>query len=148
MSFSISFFTKAACKNKLYGTIVVPRRATIVPHFSGLHFGIKNPFINSRIFGLVKKAAMLGGGFFAGGIGGFLSQIGGLFVYDKIAKFIGGIFRKKTKIPVPSSMGKTFFNQPQLTPSFSETETCLVLRSHGKSSPILLVYTMLFEGHP
>ena len=80
-----------------------------------LRAGLKG--VQVLLGGLVKKAAMLGGGFFAGGIGGFLSQIGGLFVYDRIAKFIGGIFRKKTKIPVPSSMGKTFFNQPQLTPS-------------------------------
>ena len=80
-----------------------------------LRAGLKG--VQVLLGGLVKKAAMLGGGFFAGGIGGFLSNIGGLFVYDKIAKFIGGIFRKKTKIPVPSSMGKTFFNQPQLTPS-------------------------------
>ena len=80
-----------------------------------LRAGLKG--VQVLLGGLVKKAAMLGGGFFAGGIGGFLSQIGGLFVYDKIAKFIGGIFRKKTKIPVPSSMGKTFFNQPQLPPA-------------------------------
>jgi len=80
-----------------------------------LRAGLKG--VQVLLGGLVKKAAMLGGGFFAGGIGGFLSQIGGLFVYDRIAKFIGGIFRKKTKIPVPSSMGKTFFNQPQLPPA-------------------------------
>ena len=80
-----------------------------------LRAGLKG--VQVLLGGLVKKAAMLGGGFFAGGIGGFLSQIGGLFVYDKIAKFIGGIFRKKTKIPVPSSMGRTFFNQPQLPPA-------------------------------
>ena len=80
-----------------------------------LRAGLKG--VQVLLGGLVKKAAMLGGGFFAGGIGGFLSNIGGLFVYDRIAKFIGGIFRKKTKIPVPSSMGKTFFNQPQLPPA-------------------------------
>ena len=84
--------------------------------FGGLlRVGLKG--VQVLLAGLVKKAALLGGGFFAGGIGGLISQLGGLFLYDKISKFIGNIFRKKTKIPVPSNIGKTFFNQPQLTPS-------------------------------
>ena len=88
--------------------------------FSGLlKVGLKG--VQVLLAGLVKKAAMLGGGFLAGGgIGGLISQLGGLFLYDNIAKFIGRIFRKKTKIPVPSNIGnisKTFFNQPQLPPA-------------------------------
>ena len=68
--------------------------------FGGLlKIGLKG--VQVLLAGLVKKAALLGGGFLAGGgIGAFIQQIGGLFVYDRIAKFIGGIFRKKTKIPV------------------------------------------------
>ena len=79
--------------------------------FGGLlRVGLKG--VQVLLAGLVKKAALLGGGFFAGGIGGLISQLGGLFLYDKISKFIGNIFRKKTKIPVPSNIGKTFFNPP------------------------------------
>ena len=68
--------------------------------FSGLlKVGLKG--VQVLLAGLVKKAALLGGGFLAGGgITGLISQLGGIFLYDNIAKFIGGIFRKKTKIPV------------------------------------------------
>ena len=68
--------------------------------FGGLlKVGLKG--VQVLLAGLVKNAALLGGGFFAGGgIKGIISQIGGFFLYDQIAKFIGGIFRKKTKIPV------------------------------------------------
>ena len=68
--------------------------------FGGLlKVGLKG--VQVLLAGLVKKAALLGGGFLAGGgIGAFIQQLGGIFVYDRIAKFIGGIFRKKTKIPV------------------------------------------------
>ena len=88
--------------------------------FSGLlKVGLKG--VQVLLAGLVKKAAMLGGGFLAGGgIGAIIREIGGLFLYNRIAKFIGNIFRKKTKIPVPSNIGnisRTFFNQPQLPPA-------------------------------
>ena len=87
--------------------------------FGGLlKIGLKG--VQVLLAGLVKNAALLGGGFFAGGIKGFISSIGGFLIYDQIAKFIGNIFRKKTKIPVPSNIGnisKTFFNQPQLPPA-------------------------------
>ena len=87
--------------------------------FGGLlKVGLKG--VQVLLAGLVKNAALLGSGFFAGGIKGFISSIGGFLIYDQIAKFIGNIFRKKTKIPVPSNIGnisKTFFNQPKLPPA-------------------------------
>ena len=71
--------------------------------FGGLlKVGLKG--VQVLLAGLVKNAALLGSGFFAGGIKGFISSIGGFLIYDQIAKFIGNIFRKKTKIPVPSNI--------------------------------------------
>ena len=68
--------------------------------FGGLlKVGLKG--VQVLLAGLVKKAALLGGGFLAGGgIGAIIKEIGGLFLYNQIARFIGNIFRKKTKIPV------------------------------------------------
>ena len=63
--------------------------------FGGLlKVGLKG--VQVLLAGLVKNAALLGGGFFAGGIKGFISSIGGFLIYDQIAKFIGNIFRNKT----------------------------------------------------
>ena len=72
--------------------------------FGGLlKVGLKG--VQVLLAGLVKNAALLGGGFFAGGgIKGIISYIGSIFVYDRIAKFIANIFRKKTKIPIPTNI--------------------------------------------
>ena len=72
--------------------------------FGGLlKVGLKG--VQVLLAGLVKNAALLGGGFFAGGgIKGIISYFGSIFVFDRISKFIANIFKKKTKIPVPSNI--------------------------------------------
>ena len=91
--------------------------------FGGLlKVGLKG--VQVLLAGLVKNAALLGGGFFAGGIKGFISSIGGFLIYDQIAKFIGNIFRKKTKIPVPSNITRPLLQSGRnITKTLSGTQT-------------------------
>ena len=91
--------------------------------FGGLlKVGLKG--VQVLLAGLVKNAALLGGGFFAGGIKGFISSIGGFLIYDQIAKFIGNIFRKKTKIPVPSNITRPFLQSGRnITKTLAGTQT-------------------------
>ena len=91
--------------------------------FGGLlKVGLKG--VQVLLAGLVKNAALLGGGFFAGGIKGFISSIGGIFLYNQIANFIGNIFRKKTKIPVPSNITRPLLQSGRnITKTLAGTQT-------------------------
>ena len=52
----LSFFTKAACRNKLYGTTVVPNKPTIVKVSLELNEGINMPRRTSITLGWVRTA--------------------------------------------------------------------------------------------
>ena len=50
--------TKEACKNKLYGTTVVPIKPIIVSKLFSGNLGINIPFISSNTFGFVTIAVI------------------------------------------------------------------------------------------
>jgi len=71
-----------------------------------LRAGLKG--VQVLLAGLVKKAAGIGVGIFGGGLGAILTEIGGYFAFNRISKFLGGIF-KKSKIT--SNLSKTNFTK-------------------------------------
>mgnify|MGYP003297694648 CR=1 FL=1 len=92
--------------------------------FGGLlKVGLKG--VQVLLAGLVKNAALLGGGFFAGGgIKGIISYFGSIFVFDQISKFIANIFRKKTKIPIPTNITRPLLPSGRnITKTLSGTQT-------------------------
>jgi len=75
-----------------------------------LRAGLKG--VQVLLAGLVKKAAGIGVGIFGGGLGAILTEIGGYFAFNRISKFLGGIFNKsKITSKVTSNLSKTNFTK-------------------------------------
>ena len=75
-----------------------------------LRAGLKG--VQVLLAGLVKKAAGIGVGIFGGGLGAILTEIGGYFAFNRISKFLGGIFKKsKITSKVTSNLSKTNFTK-------------------------------------
>ena len=80
-----------------------------------LRAGLKG--VQVLLAGLVKKAAGIGVGIFGGGLGAILTEIGGYFAFNRISKFLGGIFNKsKITSKVTSNLSKTALGSRGFTP--------------------------------